>query len=273
MDAQLAELGVQLLDGGGVEPGEELEDPRFVLARHRLEAAPAFGRQADDPRAPVGRVARADDDAFARELVGEPGDVAAGHHQELRQLAHLHAVLEAVELRHVVEARERDAEALAEPPADLGLDLRRAREHAQPQPQRRVVAAAGTRLVTELLSVLEDGVRRVVLHVQWPEVHAPSARFACSSGDSPAPCAASCFSRSRLRSSWSLAERYCFGHSISVTPIFAASSSVHAGLARCGRAIAHRSARPAATMLLTWSASEIAPTAIVAMPASLRMRS
>ncbi len=36
---------------------------------------------------------------------------------------------------------------------------------------------------------------------------------------------------------------------------------------------AARSARPAAMMLLTWSASEIAPTAMVAMPASLRMRS
>ena len=43
-------------------------------------------------------------------------------------------------------------------------------------------------------------------------------------------------------------------------PIRAASISVHAGLARCGRPTA-RSARPAATMLLTWSASEIAPTA------------
>ena len=50
----------------------------------------------------------------------------------------------------------------------------------------------------------------------------------------------------------------------------AASVSVQAGLARCGRATAHRSARPAAMMLLTWSASEIAPTAIVAMPARLR---
>src|SRR6185369_15981588 len=176
--------------------------------------------------------------------------------------------LDAVELRHVVEARERDAEALAEAPADLGLDLCRAGEHAQPQAQRRVVAAAGARLVAELLRVLEDGVRGVVVHR-----HPPSARLACSSGDRPAACAAICFSRSRLRSSCSLAERYCFGQSISVTPILAASSSVHAGLARCGRAIAQRSARPAATMLLTWSASEIAPTAIVAMPASFRMRS
>ena len=53
----------------------------------------------------------------------------------------------------------------------------------------------------------------------------------------------------------------------------AASISVQAGLARCGRATAHRSARPATMMLFTWSASEIAPTAMVAMPASLRMRS
>ena len=50
-------------------------------------------------------------------------------------------------------------------------------------------------------------------------------------------------------------------------------ASVQEGLARCGRATAHRSARPAAMMLLTWSASEIAPTAMVGMPASLRMRS
>ena len=37
--------------------------------------------------------------------------------------------------------------------------------------------------------------------------------------------------------------------------------------------MAQRSARPAAMMLLAWSASVIAPTAMVAMPTSLRMRS
>ena len=37
--------------------------------------------------------------------------------------------------------------------------------------------------------------------------------------------------------------------------------------------MAHRSARPAAMMLFAWSASVIAPTAMVAMPTSLRMRS
>ncbi len=40
-----------------------------------------------------------------------------------------------------------------------------------------------------------------------------------------------------------------------------------------GRDKAHKSARPAAIMLLTWSASVIAPTAITGIPASLRIRS
>ena len=77
----------------------------------------------------------------------------------------------------------------------------------------------------------------------------------------------------RCASSCGLAERYGAGQSTGFQPMRAASVSVHAGLARCGRATAHRSARPAAMMLLTWSASLIAPTAIVAMPASLRTRS
>ena len=45
-------------------------------------------------------------------------------------------------------------------------------------------------------------------------------------------------------------------------PIFAASCKVQAGSARCGRAMAQRSARPAAMIELAWSASEIAPTAM-----------
>src|SRR6218665_830114 len=40
-----------------------------------------------------------------------------------------------------------------------------------------------------------------------------------------------------------------------------------------GGAMGDRWARPAARMLLAWSASLIAPTAMVAMPASCRMRS
>ena len=40
-----------------------------------------------------------------------------------------------------------------------------------------------------------------------------------------------------------------------------------------GRASAQRSARPAAMIELTWSASKMLPTAMVAIPTSLRMRS
>ena len=37
----------------GVEAGEQLEHPLLVFARHALEAAPALGGQAHDPRAAV----------------------------------------------------------------------------------------------------------------------------------------------------------------------------------------------------------------------------
>jgi hypothetical protein len=57
--------------------------------------------------------------------------------------------------------------------------------------------------------------------------------------------------RARLVSYWLLAVRYCLGQATPVTPILAASCSVHAGSARCGRASAHRSARPAAMIELT----------------------
>ena len=43
-------------------------------------------------------------------------------------------------------------------------------------------------------------------------VQTPWARLACSSGDKPTACAVMAFSRSRLRSSWVLAARYCVGH-------------------------------------------------------------
>src|SRR5439155_369261 len=52
-----------------------------------------------------------------------------------RQLAQGHAFRRAVELRHQVEARQRDVEGVAQPPADLALDHLLAGEQAQPQPQ------------------------------------------------------------------------------------------------------------------------------------------
>ena len=56
-------------------------------------------------------------------------------------------------------------------------------------------------------------------------------------------------------------------------PYQAAARKVRDGSTRCPRPIATRSARPAARMVLIWSAEVIAPTAMVAMPASLRILS
>ena len=78
-------------------------------------------------------VVHADDQTFLLELIREPGHVAAAHHQSLRQLVHLQPAGIALELRHQIEARQRDAELCAQPPADFRFDEVRAGEQAQPQ--------------------------------------------------------------------------------------------------------------------------------------------
>ncbi len=65
----------------------------------------------------------------------QAGDIAVRHHHALRELAERHPVACTIELRHEIEARERDVETVAQPPADLGLDHLLAGEQAQPQPQ------------------------------------------------------------------------------------------------------------------------------------------
>ena len=71
------------------------------------------------------------------------GDVAAGDHQQARELVHLQALAVALELRHQVEARQRGAEALAQPRAHAALDQLGAGEQPQPDAQRAVVSGAG----------------------------------------------------------------------------------------------------------------------------------
>src|SRR3954452_22871368 len=75
-------------------------------------------------------------------------------------------------------------------------------------------------------------------------------------------------SRSLLRNNWSRPARYCGGQAMAWAPYQAAAFIVNEGSTRCGRASATRSARPAAMMVLTWSAVVMAPTHIVAIPAS-----
>ena len=103
-----------------------------------------------------------------------------------------------------------------------------------------------------------QGSRVCAAFIRWP----PACR-------SPASAA-----RARLRSSCALPGQVLHRpRACRCSPAAAAACSVQYGSARCGRASAHRSARPAMMMLFTWSGSKIAPTAIVAMPTSLRMRS
>jgi len=56
-------------------------------------------------------------------------------------------------------------------------------------------------------------------------------------------------------------------------PNAAAARCANRGSDRCGRANAHKSALPDAMIAFKWSGSVIFPTAIVAMPTSLRIRS
>src|SRR5437016_7054425 len=79
----------------------------------------------------------------------------------------------------------------------------------------------------------------------------------------------SCRSRTLLRNICSLPGTYCGGQAISA-PYQAAARIVNDGSTRCGRASATRSARPAARMVLTWSAVVMLPTHMVATRASLR---
>jgi hypothetical protein len=85
--------------------------------------------------------------ALVHELAREAGDVAAGHHQAPRQFLHAQSLRCALELREVVEARERDAEAVAKPAAHGALDHRRAGDQPQPQAQRVVVRAGDARFM------------------------------------------------------------------------------------------------------------------------------
>ena len=73
--------------------------------------------------------------AFGHQLVGDAGDVAAGHHHAARQLVHLQAFGLALELRHQVKARQGGVKLLTQLGAHLLFDQLREREHSQPEPQ------------------------------------------------------------------------------------------------------------------------------------------
>ena len=69
------------------------------------------------------------------QALDQPGDIAVGDHHPLRDIRQRHAVRHLVELRHQVEARQRDVEALAQPAAHLALDQGGAGQKPKPQPE------------------------------------------------------------------------------------------------------------------------------------------
>src|SRR5436190_1450340 len=119
--------------------GEHLDHPLLVRACHLGKGALAVLRQVDAEGAPVGRLIEPLDQAFLLELVDDRSDVAAGDHQQARELVHLQAVRTALELRHEIEARQRRREPLAQPRAHHALDHLRAGEEPEPDAQRPVI--------------------------------------------------------------------------------------------------------------------------------------
>ena len=117
--------------------GQNVGDPVAVRACHRAEEASPLGGQAHELRAPVLGRGPAADEALLDQAVDQSGDVAVRDHHALRQLAQRHRLRRAVELRHQIEARQRDVEAVAQAPTDLALDHLLAGE--QPQPQAQLV--------------------------------------------------------------------------------------------------------------------------------------
>src|SRR5512145_2799946 len=112
-----------------------------MRARHLGEALLAAGRQADAECAPVIGLVEPLDQALLLELVDDRGDVAAGDHQQARELVHFEPLAVALELRHQVEARQRGAELLAQARAHAPFDELSAGEKPEPDPQRAMVVA------------------------------------------------------------------------------------------------------------------------------------
>ena len=215
-----------------------------------------FAGQPDEEGAPVGGNGRALDQPFGGQLVGQSGDVP------------------------LVTINRRDSSPILSP---AGL-----RSSCAIRSKRGSVIAKRSRSCART--------RRSIVSVQVSSRNHRRRDSWCASWSRDSGSGAATFFRAFSRSSWftrSLRERRapfaprgpgcvrvargrvriapatrCRG--IRAGPRRAASST---GSARCGRPSAHRSARPAIRMLLTWSGSKIAPTAIVAMPVSLRTRS
>lgn len=137
--AQFAELVIQIARRLRAQWGQQLVEPLFMGECHGAEVLFAIARHAHDHGAPVIAVRHSFHPAFGNELIGQARDVAAGHHQVLRQGAHAQALRKAAELRQVIKARQGGAELRAQIAADHLLYLGAASQQAQPQAHGLVI--------------------------------------------------------------------------------------------------------------------------------------
>src|SRR5262249_37184586 len=172
---------------------------------------------------------------FGDQPVDNAGDIAVGHQQEARQVAHEHAVRRAVERGHDVEPRQRGVELPAQALAQLRLDDARGAQQPNPQPQ-----------------LLLRGGERPAHHVSPPEsesawpvmepassLHSHSTAAATSCGWMKRPCglvaarlARACstvrpvLSTMRCTDSSSMSDSTNPGQiALTVTPVFASSAA------------------------------------------------
>src|ERR1700723_2443250 len=107
-----------------------------MLRGHLFKETLAAGSQPDPKRPAVPRIDDARHQALLLEQIRDAGDIAAGDHQPLRQLAHLETLGASLELRHEIETGQRGREFGLQTLPNMVLDQRRATEQPQPQPQR-----------------------------------------------------------------------------------------------------------------------------------------
>jgi len=179
---RMQRLVTRLLELAKIEAAQHFVEPALVLAGHLVERALALPGEAHGVGTPVAADGMALHQSFRLQLVGDAGDVAAGDHQPLRQLAHPQPGRIALQLRHQIETGQRQREPIAQARADPALDHERAGQKTQPQPERLVmrIVNAGFRI--------RGRSRRQFVHPVHPVATSPPATAiacpvtACDSG-------------------------------------------------------------------------------------------
>src|ERR1700691_5390465 len=117
-----------------------------MLRGHLFKETLPAGSQLDAKSPAIPRIDHARDQTLLLEQIRDAGDIAAGDHQSLGQLAHLEPFGASLELGHEIETGQSGREFALQALPNMILDQRRAAEQPQPQPQRIVMILAHARL-------------------------------------------------------------------------------------------------------------------------------